>query len=308
MIWGFSLAVALFLWALYRRTYRPRPSATEPQAASGCPTGSVYILTNPEYPNLVKIGQTGRTAQERADELSSHTGVPTPFSVEYEFKVPNPEEVEQTVHEALSEHSVNPAREFFKVRVETARHTIEQVVGGPAHRASRSWIAQTLGLALMGLSVGMGLLLLPLPDGHRLLGDVGANVASLASPSTLGYPALLFIGMIAVWGWALQHRRPLRPLLMPSACVLALCPLLSTLAGWLGHALSSPTPVGWGGHTRVFPSELMPWAGSLGLTLADWSRSGIGPSASLLLLSLAAAATCSLALRLHENTALHADS
>lgn len=39
--------------------------------------GCVYILKNPAMSDLIKIGQTERTAQERADELYT-TGVPQP--------------------------------------------------------------------------------------------------------------------------------------------------------------------------------------------------------------------------------------
>ena len=41
--------------------------------------GSVYILTNEAMPDLIKIGCTTRTAEERAQELYT-TEVPHPFS------------------------------------------------------------------------------------------------------------------------------------------------------------------------------------------------------------------------------------
>ena len=48
--------------------------------------GYVYILTNEAMPNLVKIGYTDRTPEERAAELykdqnSAVTGVRVPFDV-----------------------------------------------------------------------------------------------------------------------------------------------------------------------------------------------------------------------------------
>lgn len=302
MIWGFAVAVALVLWRLYYRAYQRIRPAAHTQPSKGTATGSVYILSNPEYPNLVKIGQTGRTAQERADELSAHTGVPTPFSVEYEFRVPDPEDVEQTVHDALSEHSVNPNREFFEVSVATARHTIEQVTGASAGRPGRSRLRQALGLGLTVLSIGISLLLLTCLNGRvqKVLDGFGAHVASRLIQDTFGYPTLLLSGGLGVWGAALLRRRPLRPLWIPSLCVLALCPLLSALAGWTGHAFQTTKQIGWGGQTTTFPPEFVPWAGAFGRAMAEWTRTTLGPTVSLGLLILATTVASALALRLHE--------
>lgn len=43
--------------------------------------GYVYVLQNPAFPHLLKIGFTTRTPEERAEELSRHSGVPTPYRV-----------------------------------------------------------------------------------------------------------------------------------------------------------------------------------------------------------------------------------
>ena len=43
--------------------------------------GHVYVLQNPAFPHLLKIGFTTRTPEERAEELSRHSGVPTPYRV-----------------------------------------------------------------------------------------------------------------------------------------------------------------------------------------------------------------------------------
>ena len=42
----------------------------------------IYILENTLMPGLVKIGRTERSVSERVGKLSSHTGVPTSFTVE----------------------------------------------------------------------------------------------------------------------------------------------------------------------------------------------------------------------------------
>ncbi len=82
--------------------------------------GSVYILTNKGMPNLVKIGFTTRTAQERAEELykdingNAVTGVPTNFEVAHEEFCENPKELETLVHNELKEFRFNTKREFFE--------------------------------------------------------------------------------------------------------------------------------------------------------------------------------------------------
>ena len=41
--------------------------------------GYIYILSNPTFKELYKVGKTSRDPYERAEELSSATGIPTPF-------------------------------------------------------------------------------------------------------------------------------------------------------------------------------------------------------------------------------------
>ena len=77
--------------------------------------GIVYVLTNPAFPNLVKIGITTRDeVQVRMAELYT-TGVPLPFKCVYAGKVDNPKKVEVALHHAFSNTRVNPSREFFDI-------------------------------------------------------------------------------------------------------------------------------------------------------------------------------------------------
>lgn len=46
-------------------------------------TGYIYILYNQTANGFVKIGKTQRNPEDRSKELSSATGVPTPFTVVY---------------------------------------------------------------------------------------------------------------------------------------------------------------------------------------------------------------------------------
>lgn len=57
--------------------------------------GYIYILNNNSMSGLIKIGSTVINAQERAKQISSNTGVPTPFKVAYELYVPNYKEFEK---------------------------------------------------------------------------------------------------------------------------------------------------------------------------------------------------------------------
>lgn len=84
--------------------------------------GYVYVLMNPSMPNLVKIGKTQRTPEERAKELSATTGVPTPFTVVYDNYFENCSHAEQHVHTLLENkgYRVSKNREFFEMPIKDA--------------------------------------------------------------------------------------------------------------------------------------------------------------------------------------------
>ena len=84
--------------------------------------GWVYCLSNPSMPDLVKIGMTERTPEERAKELST-TGVPTPFVIEFAKKVKNPTQKEATLHALLEKYAerTNARREFFRTTPDVVR-------------------------------------------------------------------------------------------------------------------------------------------------------------------------------------------
>lgn len=88
-------------------------------------TGFVYILLNPSYPELVKIGLTERTSEERARELRT-TGVPTSFLVIYDELVSDCNAVEDAVHRRLAGYRVSDDREFFRVPVKEAIRTLQE--------------------------------------------------------------------------------------------------------------------------------------------------------------------------------------
>lgn len=77
--------------------------------------GYIYILINKSLEGLIKIGSTTLGVKERARQLSSSTGVPTPFIVAYEIYVEDCINFEKQIHNQLSEFRVNPNREFFGI-------------------------------------------------------------------------------------------------------------------------------------------------------------------------------------------------
>jgi hypothetical protein len=86
--------------------------------------GSVYILSNPAFSGLLKIGFTTKQTTERAKALYS-TGVPDRFTIEYEGDFSNAHQVEKKVHQALSNVRYKPNREFFRCDLTTAINTIQ---------------------------------------------------------------------------------------------------------------------------------------------------------------------------------------
>jgi S-DNA-T family DNA segregation ATPase FtsK/SpoIIIE len=89
----------------------------------------IYVLENPSMPGLVKIGRTDRSVSERANELSSATGVPTGFAVVRHWAVTDSVEAERIIHERLSDYRVAENREFFQMDAEDATDIIESILG-----------------------------------------------------------------------------------------------------------------------------------------------------------------------------------
>ena len=85
----------------------------------------VYVLSNPSLPKeYLKIGYTKLKPEERATQISSATGVPTPYKVEWAYKCFNGEIVERMTHEKLKAFRVNNRKEFFHISLEEAKDNI----------------------------------------------------------------------------------------------------------------------------------------------------------------------------------------
>ncbi len=77
--------------------------------------GFVYALSNSAMPGLYKIGSTTRSPYARAKELSSVTGVPSPFSVAVFVAVENASTAESDFHRFLVAFRHTEKREFFEL-------------------------------------------------------------------------------------------------------------------------------------------------------------------------------------------------
>lgn len=84
----------------------------------------VYVLSNPSYPQELKIGYTKKHPEVRAKQISRGTGVLYPFKVEWAFNCHNGEFLEREVHKHLAQHRVRNDREFFQVSLEEAKRVI----------------------------------------------------------------------------------------------------------------------------------------------------------------------------------------
>ena len=89
--------------------------------------GFVYIMSNPAFPNLIKIGKSRKDpTTDRVTELNQ-TGVPQPFKVEYYALVENENYLEQKLHEFYDSQRPNKSREFFSVDCSEAIETIRSL-------------------------------------------------------------------------------------------------------------------------------------------------------------------------------------
>lgn len=76
--------------------------------------GYLYILTNPSFPDWIKIGRCTHL-EKRINSLSNNTCLPFPFECFYACRVRTPGKVEATLHYIFNQFRLSPKREFFDV-------------------------------------------------------------------------------------------------------------------------------------------------------------------------------------------------
>jgi hypothetical protein len=84
----------------------------------------VYVFSNKSMPGLLKIGYS-KDVRARANELYSHSGVPSKFTIEYSGECSDPASVERSAHRYFRKARLNARREYFEVRPEAAIAFIE---------------------------------------------------------------------------------------------------------------------------------------------------------------------------------------
>lgn len=90
--------------------------------------GFIYILSTRELPDLLKIGVTTRSVEERVKEINSATGVAIPFGVRKVWPVDNAKTTERLLHDQLAEYRVRRDREFFRIEFVTATTLISEIL------------------------------------------------------------------------------------------------------------------------------------------------------------------------------------
>jgi hypothetical protein len=106
--------------------YTARSKKSVPDVGEG--KEIIYIMSNISIPGLLKIGYTGKLAEERRKELSKATGVPTPFKLEYIFRLHGRgEEMEREIHRYLEHKRNSSRREFFDVSINEAIAAIKKI-------------------------------------------------------------------------------------------------------------------------------------------------------------------------------------
>ena len=84
-------------------------------------------MSNPAFPDLIKIGKSKKDpTTDRVSELNQ-TGVPEPFKVEYYAFVEDEDYLEQEVHRYFDAERPNKSREFFTVDCAEAIVIIRQL-------------------------------------------------------------------------------------------------------------------------------------------------------------------------------------
>lgn len=103
--------------------------------------GYVYILINPSMPGLIKIGRTLRDASTRARELSSASGVPTPYNVALELFSEQHDVLEDMIHRELSDFRVDAKREFFRYPIAKAVALLQKLAA-PSQNPATQYVAE----------------------------------------------------------------------------------------------------------------------------------------------------------------------
>ena len=106
--------------------------------------GIVYILTNDAMPDIIKIGVTNGTIEERIKSLDN-TSVPKPFRFHFAVETSKYKEIEKLMHNAFADYRVRENREFFEIAPERAVAALK-ISGAKEIKLSNEMIDETGGI------------------------------------------------------------------------------------------------------------------------------------------------------------------
>jgi hypothetical protein len=157
------------------------------------PLGTIYLLTNPAMPGLVKIGITFQDdVQTRMTQLYT-TGVPVPFECAYAALVEDPAKVEQALHNAFSPHRLNPKREFFQIEVGQALGIIKLLEKDNTtskvneQKSEISEVEREAGERLRSRRPNLNFVEMGIPLGSEINSTVTGETAEVMSPRTVRF-------------------------------------------------------------------------------------------------------------------------
>ena len=90
--------------------------------------GWLYVLSTKDEPDILKIGRTTRSVEDRVKEINSATGVLVPYSARAVFQVEDTIAAENLVFNLLSDHRIRQDREFFQIPFSEAAKIIEDKI------------------------------------------------------------------------------------------------------------------------------------------------------------------------------------
>ena len=106
------------------------------------PAGYIYILSNPHYAHLLKIGKTKRSVEERAAELSSVTGVPGEFQVLWKAHIADCDTAEKLIHAELDVYRIDG--EFFSIELSDAVEVLKRICRGDQGQREQNATSKSL--------------------------------------------------------------------------------------------------------------------------------------------------------------------
>ena len=87
----------------------------------------VYVMSNASMPGALKIGYTKNDPTTRAKQLSSSTGVASPFVVEHAFRCFNAEALENELHKFFDSYRISNNREFFRLSLDEVKKCVKNL-------------------------------------------------------------------------------------------------------------------------------------------------------------------------------------